>query len=108
MSSCAAKIRMASATLLDIAQLTDTGLDSVGFQNTGTIRVAASTERSSELDDEVALCSSLGVTVEWPMPSEKVAQLAPFLQLGEEAKAAYVPGDGWVDPTLLAQVSRVG
>ena len=54
--------------------------------------------------------------MEWPIDAVRTAYLAPYLDIGMPATeaeaegdgqmvatAAFVPGDGWVDPTLLAQ-----
>ena len=71
-------------------------------------------------------CRQAGVEVEWPIGAARAAGLAPYLDVGNTAAeaegaaegaaggdgdavgqlvamAAFVPGDGWVDPTLLAQ-----
>ncbi len=82
---------------------------SVGFHQTGSLRLAA-TERELELFHVYASrYSELGIPFHIRSP-EEVAKLHPFIDISSIFGAAHTPTDGHVDPTgatnALAQAAR--
>ncbi len=83
---------------------------SVGFHETGSLRLAA-TERELELfHDYAPRYEGLGIPFHVRSP-EEVAALHPFIDTGQIHGAAHTPTDGHIDPTgatnALAQAARI-
>ena len=75
--------------------------ESVGFHNVGSLRIAASEERTLELNAMAADASKWGVPIEWPSTPE-LSKLVPWLDVSTIHKAAFLPTDGYADPYLLS------
>jgi glycine cleavage system aminomethyltransferase T/glycine/D-amino acid oxidase-like deaminating enzyme len=67
------------------------------FETVGSLRIASSRERFMELQRGVSRARALGLEVELLSPSETLA-LMPAASSESLHGAAYVPGDGFLDP----------
>ena len=80
--------------------------EGVGFHNVGSLRIAASEDRATELDAMAADASKWNIPIEWPSMTE-VSNMVPWLDTGTIRKVAYLPTDGYADPYLLS-MSYIG
>ncbi len=78
-----------------------------GWHGVGSLRVAASNERWLELKRAATLAKSFG----FPMDARvagRSAQLFPVMNLQDIVGAAFVPSDGYVDPSASTQAMARG
>jgi 4-methylaminobutanoate oxidase (formaldehyde-forming) len=73
--------------------------ESVGFHDVGSLRVAASETRASELAAMAEDASRWGIPVEWPSAAE-VGHMVSWLDASSVHKVAFFPTDGYADPYL--------
>ncbi|MGK2939353.1 MAG: GcvT family protein, partial [Solirubrobacteraceae bacterium] len=89
------------------AELADaTGLDP-GWRGVGGLRVATSPERMEELRRQASAAATYGLELELLSPAETEERL-PLLRVDDLLGAAWLPGDGYVDPTLLTAALAEG
>jgi dimethylglycine dehydrogenase len=79
----------------------------VDFHPCGSVRLAATADRLDEFRHRRAMGEMLGVPVEIVGP-ERLAELHPLVDTSGLLGAAYLPTDGHVDPTSLAQAFARG
>jgi 4-methylaminobutanoate oxidase (formaldehyde-forming) len=78
-----------------------------GWHGVGSLRVAASPERWLELKRAATLAKSFGFEMHLVGPQE-AAKLFPVMNLQDIAGAAFVPSDGYVDPSSVTQAMARG
>lgn len=74
----------------------------VDMHSVGSIRLATTPERVDEVRAREGLARTLGLPYEVIGP-EQVAELFPPANVEDVLAAAYLPTDGWVDPTAVTQ-----
>jgi 4-methylaminobutanoate oxidase (formaldehyde-forming) len=74
--------------------------ESVGYHDVGSLRVAASENRSAELAAMADDASNWDIPVEWPSVTE-VRRMVSWLETHTIHKVAFFPTDGYADPYLL-------
>jgi dimethylglycine dehydrogenase len=79
---------------------TETG-QAVDYHACGSVRLAASDDRLEEFRHRAAMAELVGVPFELVGP-ERLAELHPLVDTSGILAAAYLPTDGHVDPTSLA------
>jgi 4-methylaminobutanoate oxidase (formaldehyde-forming) len=79
----------------------ETGLDS-GWRQVGGLRIATTPERMEELQRHASAAATYGLALELLSPAETRAKL-PLLAVEDVLGAAWLPGDGYLDPELLAR-----
>jgi 4-methylaminobutanoate oxidase (formaldehyde-forming) len=85
---------------------TDTG-QPTGFQQVGSLRVASSEARWQEIKRAASLAKSFGL--EMHLISSKAAQERfPLMSIEGVVGAAFIPGDGYVDPYSLTHAYAKG
>lgn len=72
-----------------------------GFRQVGSLKLALSDGRVRELEEHVANARRWGLEVELLTPQGAAARV-PFLDTGGVKAAAWIPGDGYVEPYTLA------
>jgi sarcosine dehydrogenase len=72
-----------------------------GFRQVGSLKVALTDERVRELEHHVAEARGWGLEVELLTPKAAQARV-PILDAGGVRGAAWIPGDGYVEPYTLA------
>jgi 4-methylaminobutanoate oxidase (formaldehyde-forming) len=72
-----------------------------GFRQVGSLKLALTDARLSELEHHVAQARAWGLEVEVLTPQGAQARV-PFLDTGGVKAAAWIPGDGYVEPYTLA------
>ena len=77
----------------------ETGLDP-GWRRVGGLRIAAGDERVSELRRARSMALATALELELVSAAE-AAELVPMLDAGNIRAAAWIPGDGYLDPELL-------
>jgi glycine cleavage system aminomethyltransferase T/glycine/D-amino acid oxidase-like deaminating enzyme len=77
----------------------ETGLDP-GWRRVGGLRIAAGDERLSELKRARSLALATALELELISAAE-AAELVPMLDATNIRAAAWIPGDGYLDPELL-------
>lgn len=90
------RLMRASVRLLDEIE-SDTP---IGWRRVGSLRIASSPERLEELQRSEALASSYGVDFSL-ISVDEACQRFPYLARAGVHGAAFVEGDGYVDPTSL-------
>ena len=75
--------------------------ESVGYHDVGSLRIAASNERATELDAMVEDAVKWEIPVEFPSETE-IRELVPWLDVSTIVKSAYFPTDGYVDPYIMS------
>lgn len=75
--------------------------DDAGFRQVGSLQLALTEARKAELERQVAQCRGWGLEVELVSPREAQARI-PFLRVEGVTAAAWIPGDGYVEPYTLA------
>ena len=78
-----------------------TGLDS-GWRQVGGLRIATTPERLEELQRHASAAATYGLELELLSPAETGERL-PLLAVDDVLGAAWLPGDGYLDPELLAR-----
>src|SRR3712207_3361124 len=78
-----------------------TGLDS-GWRQVGGLRIATTPERMEELQRHASAAATYGLDLELLSPAETQAKL-PLLAVDDVLGSAWLPGDGYLDPELLAR-----
>jgi glycine cleavage system T protein len=76
-----------------------TGMDP-GWRPVGGLRLAPSVEREQELERQAGWAQTFGLDLELLSPKE-AAELCPLLDESRFRTAAWLPGDGYVDPEKL-------
>ena len=94
------KLRLVQKTLEDIVSL-EAQQFGVGYQRTGTLRVGVSDTNKAKLQADADSCVAAGIEIACT-PADTVRLLVPWLRLPDDALAVHVPGDGVVDPVVLA------
>ena len=77
----------------------------VGYHKTGSLRLAESQDRLDEFSHVAGVAALLDVPFELVSP-ERVVELFPYAQPDGVLGAAFLPTDGWIDPTSLANRVR--
>jgi 4-methylaminobutanoate oxidase (formaldehyde-forming) len=77
-----------------------------GFRQVGSLKLALTEGRVKELEDHVARARGCGLEVELVSPAAAQARV-PFLETAGVRAAAWIPGDGYVEPyTLTMAIAR--
>jgi 4-methylaminobutanoate oxidase (formaldehyde-forming) len=71
-----------------------------GWREVGSLRLASAPERMEELARQAAWAETFGLPLEL-VPPERAGELFPPLDLGDVLGAAYLPTDGYIDPSQL-------
>src|ERR1039458_6012910 len=71
-----------------------------GWREVGSLRLASAPERMEELQRQAAWAETFGLPLEL-VPPERAGELFPPLDLGGVLGAAYLPTDGYIDPSQL-------
>lgn len=79
----------------------------VGYHRTGSLRLAESADRLDEFRHVAGVAALLDVPFELVSP-ERAAELFPLIDPRGVVAAAYLPTDGWVDPTSVANAFAKG
>jgi 4-methylaminobutanoate oxidase (formaldehyde-forming) len=72
-----------------------------GFRQVGSLKLALTEPRARELTEQVTQASTWGLEVELISPQAARARV-PFLDVDAVRAAAWIPGDGYVEPYTLA------
>ena len=83
-----------------------TGLDP-GWRGVGGLRVATTSEREEELLRQASSAATYGLALDLLSPRETQERL-PLLAVDDVRAAAWLPGDGYLDPELLARALAEG
>jgi 4-methylaminobutanoate oxidase (formaldehyde-forming) len=84
----------------------ETGLDP-GWRGVGGLRIATTPERVEELRRQQSAAATYGLELDLLTPEETRERL-PLLAVEDVLAAAWLPGDGYVDPELLAEALAQG
>lgn len=84
----------------------ETGVDP-GWREVGSLRLASSPQRMEELKRLAAVSRSFGLPLELISPAE-AHKLFPLMTLTDVQGAAYLPTDGFIDPTGLTMALAAG
>src|SRR5206468_6219108 len=84
----------------------ETGVD-VGWHEVGSLRLASSKERFEELQRQAGWAKTFGLPLELITPEEAQAKF-PLMTLDGVLGAVWLPTDGWLDPSGLAQALAAG
>lgn len=80
--------------------------EETGFRQVGSLKLALTEGRVRELESHVARARSWGLEVELVSPASAQARV-PFLDVRGVKAAAWIPGDGYVEPyTLTMAIAR--
>ena len=79
----------------------------IDWHEVGSVRLASSAERWSEMKRAATTARGFGFEMELISPKEAQAKF-PYITLDGVAGAAWVPSDGYVDPSSLAQALAKG
>ena len=79
----------------------------IDWREVGSVRLASSAERWSEMKRAATTARGFGFEMELISPKEAQAKF-PYITLDGVAGAAWVPSDGYVDPSSLAQALAKG
>ena len=94
---------LAKLTRDTIPLLEDELGEKVGFHPVGSLRIAASEACAAELEVMAADAINRGIAFDWISPAGAGAMI-PWLDPSPVVKAAFLPGDGYVDPYLLSMM----
>lgn len=100
------KLLRSSIELYDGGLAADIGAD-VDYHRCGSLRLATTPEGVDELHARRAMAHSLGIPFEVVGP-ERAASLWPLARLDDVLAAAWLPTDGWVDPSRLTHALADG
>lgn len=78
-----------------------------GWRGVGGIRIATTPERVEELHRQASSATTYGLEMELLSPAETGERL-PLLETGDVLEAAWLPGDGYLDPELLTAALAEG
>lgn len=78
-----------------------------GWRRVGGIRIATSEERVEELRRQAGSATTYGLEMELLSPQETHERL-PLLSVDDVKAAAWMPGDGYLDPALLTEALAEG
>ncbi len=78
-----------------------------GWQRSGSLRLAASKARWQELKRSATMAKGFGFPVELVSPRQ-AQELFPLIELAGVVGAAWIEGDGYVDPTSLTNAYAAG
>jgi glycine cleavage system aminomethyltransferase T/glycine/D-amino acid oxidase-like deaminating enzyme len=84
----------------------ETGVD-VSWHEVGSLRLASSKERFEELQRQAGWAKTFGLLLELITPEEAQAKF-PLMTLDGVLGAVWLPTDGWLDPSGLAQALAAG
>jgi 4-methylaminobutanoate oxidase (formaldehyde-forming) len=84
----------------------DTGVDP-GWREVGSLRVASTPERFEELQRQAGWAKTFGLPLEL-VSAEEARDLFPLMDPKNILGAAYLPTDGYLDPSNLAQALAKG
>jgi 4-methylaminobutanoate oxidase (formaldehyde-forming) len=84
----------------------ETGVD-VSWHEVGSLRLASSKERFEELQRQAGWAKTFGLPLELISPDEAQAKF-PLMTLDGVLGAVWLPTDGWLDPSGLAQALAAG
>ncbi|HTK44039.1 MAG TPA: FAD-dependent oxidoreductase, partial [Patescibacteria group bacterium] len=84
----------------------ETGVD-VSWHEVGSLRLASSKERFEELQRQAGWAKTFGLPLELITPEEARAKF-PLMTLDGVIGAVWLPTDGWLDPSGLAQALAAG
>ncbi len=84
----------------------ETGVDP-GWREVGSLRLASTPERMEELNRQAGWAKTFGLPLELISPQEAY-QLFPLMNTANVLGAAYLPSDGYVDPSNLAYALAKG
>src|ERR687890_145228 len=84
----------------------ETGVD-VSWHEVGSLRLASSKERFEELQRQAGWAKTFGLPLELITPEEAQAKF-PLMSLDGVLGAVWLPTDGWLDPSGLAQALAAG
>ena len=84
----------------------ETGLDP-GWRGVGGLRIATTPERVEELRRQQSAAATYGLELDLLTPEETHERL-PLLAVEDVLASAWLPGDGYVDPELLAEALAQG
>jgi len=79
----------------------------VSYHETGSLRLAATSDRVDEFRYVKGVADQVGVPFEI-VPPERAGELFPLLDPDGLLAAAYLPTDGWVDPATVANALARG
>jgi len=79
----------------------------VGWREVGSVRIASSPERMLELKRLYGMAQSFGFEMDLVSPKE-AQKLCPVISLDNVEGAAWIPTDGYVDPTMLTMALANG
>ena len=78
----------------------ETGVD-IGWREVGSLRLASSRERMEELERQAGWATSFGLPLELVTPEEALRRF-PLMTRDGVVGAAFIPTDGYLDPSGLA------
>ena len=84
----------------------ETGID-VSWHEVGSLRLASTKERFEELQRQAGWAKTFGLPLELITPEEAQAKF-PLMTLDGVLGAVWLPTDGWLDPSGLAQALAAG
>src|SRR5215218_7011288 len=84
----------------------ETGVD-VSWHEVGSLRLASSQARLEELRRQAGWAKTFGLPLELVSPDEAQARF-PLMSLDGVLGAVWLPTDGWLDPSGLAQALAAG
>ena len=84
----------------------ETGVD-VSWHEVGSLRLASTKERFEELQRQAGWAKTFGLPLELITPEEAQARF-PLMTLDGVLGAVWLPTDGWLDPSGLAQALAAG
>ena len=84
----------------------ETGV-SLSWHGGGSLRLACTRERFEELQRQVAWARTFGLPLDLITPAEAQARF-PLMAVDGVLGAAFLPTDGWLDPSGLAQAFAAG
>src|SRR6185369_13907953 len=85
---------------------TETGVD-VSWHEVGSLRLASTKERYEELQRQAGWAKTFGLPLELISPQEAQEKF-PLMTLDGVLGAVWLPTDGWLDPSGLAQALAAG
>ena len=84
----------------------ETGRDP-GWREVGGLRVATTPERVEELQRQAQTATTYGLELEL-LSADQAAERLPLLAVDDVLAAAWLPGDGYLDPALLTEALAAG
>jgi glycine cleavage system T protein len=84
----------------------ETGLDP-GWRRVGGLRIATNERRVEELRRQESAAATYGLELEM-LSADETRERLPLLDTSDVLASAWLPGDGYVDPELLARALAAG